>query len=48
MITKSLIEDFFHSFLEIEKARKLHKGILELPPPRIGEIDVSPEGKLGF
>jgi hypothetical protein len=34
--------------MEIKKSGKLHKGILELRPPRIGEIDVSPEGKLGF
>ena len=29
--------------MEIKKARKLHKGTLELLPPRIGEIDVAKE-----
>ena len=39
---------FFCSFMEIEKARKFHKGIILISPPRIGELDVAPEGKLGF
>ena len=38
----------FNSFMEIKKARNLHKGITSISPPRIGELDVSPEGKLGF
>ena len=39
---------FFCSFMEIKKSGKLHKGIILISPPRIGEFDVSPEGKLGF
>ena len=38
----------FYSFMEIKKKGKLHKGIISISPPRIGELDVSPEGKLGF
>ena len=38
----------FYSIMDIKKKRKLQKGIILISPPRIGEIDVSPEGKLGF